>query len=48
MALKYFPHMCRFGMSQPLFLRIVHVVEDIDDYFMQKRNATNKLRLSCL
>jgi hypothetical protein len=35
-------------MSRPLFLRIMHVIEDHDDYFMQKRNAANKLKLNYL
>jgi hypothetical protein len=35
-------------MSRPLFLRIMHAVENHDDYFMQKRNAAHKLRLNCL
>jgi hypothetical protein len=35
-------------MSRPLYLRIMRAVEDHDDYFMQKRNAANKLGLSCL
>jgi hypothetical protein len=26
----------------------MHAVDDQDDYFVQKRNATNKLRLSCI
>ena len=39
---------CRFRMSRSLFLRIMHVVENHDDYFVQKRNAANILGLSCL
>jgi hypothetical protein len=35
-------------MSRPLFLCIMHAVENHDDYFVQKRNAAHKLRLSCL
>jgi hypothetical protein len=35
-------------MSRPLFLHIMHAVENHDDYFMQKRNAAHKLGLSCL
>jgi hypothetical protein len=35
-------------MSRPLFLRIMHAVENHNDYFMQKRNAAYKLGLSCL
>ena len=35
-------------MSRPLFLRIMHAVENHDDYFVQKRNAANILGLSCL
>src|SRR6266542_5734317 len=37
----------RYRMSRDLFLRIMHAVEDHDDYFMQKRNAANTLGLSC-
>jgi hypothetical protein len=35
-------------MSRPLFLRIMRAIEDHDDYFMQKRNAANKLKLNYL
>jgi hypothetical protein len=35
-------------MSRPLFLRIMNVVENHDDYFVQKRNVAHKLGLSCL
>jgi hypothetical protein len=35
-------------MSRHLFLRIMRTVEDHDDYFVQKRNAANKLGLSCV
>ena len=34
-------------MSRPLFLCIMHAVENHDDYFVQKRNAVI-LCLSCL
>src|SRR6266498_1064162 len=34
-------------MSRDLFLRIMHAVEDYDDYFVQKRNAANTPGLSC-
>ena len=34
-------------MSRDLFLRIMHAVEDHDDYFVQKRNVANTPRLSC-
>src|SRR6266540_2970716 len=37
----------RYRMSRDLFLRIMHAVEDHDNYFMQKRNATNTPGLSC-
>ncbi|KAG8047006.1 hypothetical protein GUJ93_ZPchr0008g12161 [Zizania palustris] len=40
--------MRRFRMRRSLFLRIMHVVEAHDDYFVQKRNAAGKLGLSCL
>jgi hypothetical protein len=35
-------------MKQHLFVRIMNVVEEHDDYFIQKRNATGTLGLSCL
>jgi hypothetical protein len=35
-------------MSRPLFLRIMHAVENHDDYFVQKRNVAHKLGLSCI
>nr|XP_034601183.1 uncharacterized protein LOC117861747 [Setaria viridis] len=38
----------RFRMHRHLYLRIMHAVEDHDDYFVQKRNAAGKLGLSCL
>jgi hypothetical protein len=44
--MKYYSRTCRFRMSRPLFLCIMGVVEDHDDYFIHKRNAANKLRLS--
>ena len=34
-------------MNRDLFLRIMHAVEDHDDYFVQKRNAANTPGLSC-
>jgi hypothetical protein len=34
-------------MNRDLFLRILHVVEDHDEYFVQKRNAANTIGLSC-
>jgi hypothetical protein len=37
-----------FRMSRPLFLRIMHAVENHDAYFVQKKNAAHKLGLSCL
>jgi hypothetical protein len=46
--MTYYSHMCKFRMSRPLFLRIMRAVEDHDNYFVQKRNAANKLGLSCL
>lgn len=38
----------RFRMNRPLFLCIMHAVENHDDYFKQRRNAANVLGLSCL
>lgn len=35
-------------MHFQLFLRITHVIENYDDYFVQKRNTANILALSCL
>ena len=35
-------------MRRPVFLRIMNVVEEHDDYFVQKRNAAGVLGLSCL
>jgi hypothetical protein len=35
-------------MHRPLFLRIVNVVEQHDDYFQLKRNAAHQKGLSCL
>jgi hypothetical protein len=35
-------------MKQHLFVRIMNVVEEHDDYFIQKRNAAGTLGLSCL
>jgi hypothetical protein len=46
--MKYYAHMCRFRMSPPLFLCIMRAIEDHDDYFVQKRNAVNKLIVSYL
>ena len=34
-------------MSQDCFLRIMNAVESYNDYFVQKRSATNVLGLSC-
>jgi hypothetical protein len=47
-TLKYYSHIWRFRISRPLLVCIIHVVENHDDYFVQKRNAAYKLRLSCL
>ncbi|XP_024311973.1 uncharacterized protein LOC112269446 [Brachypodium distachyon] len=38
----------RFRMPRPLFLRIVKAVREHDSYFVQKRNAAEKLGLSSL
>ena len=35
-------------MRRHVFVRIMNVVEEYDDYFVQKRNATGTLGLSCL
>jgi hypothetical protein len=35
-------------MRRHLFVRIMNIVEEHDDYFVQKRNVTGTLRLSCL
>jgi hypothetical protein len=35
-------------MHRPLFLRIVNAVEQHDDYFQLKRNASHQKGLSCL
>jgi hypothetical protein len=35
-------------MRRPVFLRIMNVVEEYDNYFVQKRNAVGVLGLSCL
>ena len=34
-------------MRRPIFLCIINVAEEHDDYFVQKRNADGMLRLSC-
>ena len=34
-------------MNRDLFIRIMNAVESYDDYFVQKRSATNVLGLSC-
>jgi hypothetical protein len=35
-------------MRRHLFVRVMNVVEEHDDYFIQKRNAASTLGLSCL
>jgi hypothetical protein len=35
-------------MHRPLFIRIMNAVEQHDNYFEQKRNATQQQGLSCL
>jgi hypothetical protein len=35
-------------MRRHLFVRIMNTVEEHDDYFVQKRNATDVLGLYCL
>ncbi|RLM80889.1 hypothetical protein C2845_PM12G16490 [Panicum miliaceum] len=39
---------CRFQMKRHVFMRIMNVVEERDEYFVQKRNAEGTLGLSCL
>jgi hypothetical protein len=34
-------------MNRPIFLCIMHAVENHDDYFKHRRNAANVLGLSC-
>ena len=36
----------RFRLSQPLFLRILHTLQQHNDYFVQRRNAANTVGLS--
>ena len=36
----------RFRLSRPLFLRILHTLQQRNQYFMQRRNAANTLGLS--
>ena len=36
----------RFCLSRPLFLRILHTLQQHDHYFMQRRNAANTVGLS--
>ncbi|XP_015692412.1 uncharacterized protein LOC102706567 [Oryza brachyantha] len=38
----------RFRMRRHVFLRILNVVEEHDNYFVQKRNAADTLGLSCV
>ncbi len=38
----------RFRMSRSLYLRVVHVVEGHDGYFVQKRDRNGRLGLSCV
>jgi hypothetical protein len=35
-------------MRRHVFVRIMNMVEEHDDYFIQKRNAAGTLGLSCL
>jgi hypothetical protein len=35
-------------MGRSLFMRIVQVTEQHDDYFVQKRDSNRRLGLSCL
>jgi hypothetical protein len=35
-------------MRRPVFLRIMDVVEEHDNYFVKKQNAAGMLGLSCL
>ena len=36
----------RFCLSRPLFLRILHTLQQHNDYFVQRRNAANTVGLS--
>ena len=36
----------RFHLSRPLFLRILHTLQQHNDYFVQRRNAANTVGLS--
>ena len=36
----------RFRLSRPLFLRILHTLQQHNDYFVQRRNAANTVGLS--
>ena len=36
----------RFRLSRPLFLRILHTIQQYDHYFVQRRNAANTVGLS--
>ena len=36
----------RFRLSRPLFLRILHMLQQHNDYFVQRRNAANTVGLS--
>jgi hypothetical protein len=38
----------RFRMRRHVFVRIMNAVEEHDDYFVQKKNASDTLGLSCL
>jgi hypothetical protein len=38
----------RFRLRRLVFIHIMNAVEEHDDYFVQKRNATSTLGLSCL
>jgi hypothetical protein len=35
-------------MRRHVFVRIMNALEEYDDYFIQKRNATGTLKLLCL
>jgi hypothetical protein len=41
-------YLYRFRMRRTLFIRVLNDVEQHDEYFVQKRNATGKLGLSSL
>jgi hypothetical protein len=45
---KYFHLLHRFQMNCHLFVHIINIAEEHADYFIENRNATGTLGLSCL